>query len=707
MHQPDYINPLSGLVELPWVRLHALKDYFGMVHLLSEFPSVKLNFNLVPVLLQQLEACRAGQTDPYLDLFLKEAAALTGAECDFLVKRFFAVHHETHILPYPRYQALYRKKSDRLANDRAPEWSKIFSTAERRDIQVWFQLTHFDADFRRHDPRLQELIRKGSGFSEKDKQVLRQAELELLARVIPEYRLFWDHEQIEISTSPFFHPILPLLIDPGEGRTANPALPDADRLDFSWPEDAAAQLNGALGFMESKFGRRPTGIWPSEGALSEKVIRLLDGLGVSWTAADEINLGRSLATPLARDGQLNLIQPQLLYKPYQLENTRTRIFFRDHFLSDLIGFFYQKVPAEEAAADLVRRIKAIPHGQDFTPLVSLILDGENAWEFYPDSGRHFLRRFYELLSTDTEIETVRFGDLGAVECGRLQHYHPGSWINGNFDIWIGNEDDRQAWTLLRDAHRAVDGRRSSLADPGQLQAVSERIHAAQGSDWFWWYGSENFTSEIATFDRLFRDNLQAIYHALGLDVPDRLLQPIVDPERVPELKVTLPGARLRPLIDGRESDFFEWGDAGRAKPQFQGGAINPARVITREILFGFGDGRLFLRIDSEKEAAEYFANGFSLDLQLQTARGKTTLQINGHPDRHYRFEPECPGAAVAVDRIIEIAIPTECLGFLNGDEFTISLQWLLDGTLFQQFPVDTILRLPYPAERHYISQWQV
>jgi len=291
MHQPCYRNPHSGRFDLPWLRLHALKDYFGMVHLLEEFPALRLTFNLVPSLLSGLEQYLGGASDEFAEVFRKPAEELAADEVQFLVRHFFSIQHENHIMPYRRYEALYQKKMLRLSQQPDPDWPRIFTAAELRDLQVWFQLAYFDEFYKDGDERVRALLRRGRHFSEADKQTVSAVETEILGRIIPEYRKFQDQGKIELSTSPYYHPILPLLLDPQAGRKANPRLASYD-LDFNWEEDARAQLLSGLDLMEKTFGKRPRGIWPPEGGLSEGVLRLFEESGIAWTASDEEVLSR-------------------------------------------------------------------------------------------------------------------------------------------------------------------------------------------------------------------------------------------------------------------------------------------------------------------------------------------------------------------------------------------------------------------------------
>ena len=704
MHQPCYQNPYSKKFDLPWLRLHALKDYFGMVHIMEEFPSLRLTFNLVPSLLAGLELYLGGASDEFADLFRKPAADLSPEEVQFLVRHFFSIQYENHIKPFRRYDFLYQKKMKRLAQQGDPEWQHVFTTAELRDLQVWFQLAYFDEFYKSQDPRVGGLLRQGQQFSESDKQTVSAVENEILGRIVPEYRKFQDAGRLELSTSPFYHPILPLLLDPQAGKKANPSLAPYD-LDFNWEEDAWAQLQAGLDLMEKTFGTRPRGIWPPEGGLSEAVLRLLEKTGITWTASDEGILSRSLPRPLERDAGFMVTDPGALYSSHSLPGSPLKIFFRDHLLSDLIGFYYQKFPALDAAADLFRRVKAIAQAGLADLTIPIILDGENAWEFYTGSGRDFLREFYRLVTQDPGIETVTFSAALDRPARELQKLRSGSWINGNFDIWIGDGDDQRAWELLKSAKDAVSAAKGSLSS-GQIRESEELLHIAQGSDWFWWYGKENYTPDIGIFDNLFRQNLQKIYQVLGKPVPENLLTPI--PKSTPDdhLAVIQPHDYLEARIDGENSDYFEWLDAGRVDILSYGGAMNIANPLVKTLYFGFSRAYIFLRIDTKKNARTYLENGFSLSLQLQCGPQRWLGDIS-HIGRELVFKNFSSAIQGAVGKIIEIKVPFSALSLSEGGEFQLQMHWSFNGQPFQTIPYREPITIRVPDARAYSAFWQV
>jgi alpha-amylase/alpha-mannosidase (GH57 family) len=342
MHQPFYEDLVTREHIMPWVRLHALKDYYGMVALLREFPSIRATFNLVPSLLVQLEAFAADRArDRYLELGLKPAEQLTVADAEFIVANFFHAQRQRMIDVYPRYAELLERRAS----------AARFTIDQLRDLQVWQKLAWIDPFYLSGDERVRRLVSKGRGFDEEDKTLLRTVELELLNRVIPEYRDAATRGQIEIATSPFYHPILPLLCDTDVYHRTHPGSP-LPRRRFHHPEDAEAQLVRAADCHERLFGRRPVGLWPSEGSVSDAMVPLVSRAGFSWMATDEQILARSLGLTFSRDPYGHVEQPELLYRPYtvQVGGSSVSCVFRDHVLSDRIGFVYAGW-APDAAAD--------------------------------------------------------------------------------------------------------------------------------------------------------------------------------------------------------------------------------------------------------------------------------------------------------------------------------------------------------------------
>jgi alpha-amylase/alpha-mannosidase (GH57 family) len=494
MHQPFYKDLVRQSYIMPWTYLHGTKDYFGMPALAKEFPDIHQTFNLVPSLILQLEEYARGDArDASLELAFKPADQLTADERSQILERFFPVPVRTMLQPFPRYFELYERRSD-------PSRHHEFSVQDIRDIQVWWTLVWIDQDRRPAD-----LVEKGKGFSESDKAALRRLVQEIIAGIIPMYRSMQDSGAIEISTTPFYHPILPILID---------SRVDGDvPVDVHFPYDAREQLARAQVFMRERFGRVPQGLWPSEGSVSSDTALLASALGFKWAATDEGILAKSGV-------DLNWQNRQRLYHPYKRGDLT--IFFRDRGLSDLVGFQYMHAPASESAADLIHRIKDLPGASH----VLIALDGENPWDYYPNSGRDFLRRVFEGIQNDPALEAVTLSEAAKrVPSEKLNWLAPGSWASANFHIWIGHPEDHKAWQWIIRAREALMDHKDKIPQE-KWDLAYEVLLIAEGSDWMWWFGNDFSSESDAIFDSLFRQHIGNIFELIGLPEPEGLHEPI-------------------------------------------------------------------------------------------------------------------------------------------------------------------------------------
>jgi alpha-amylase/alpha-mannosidase (GH57 family) len=524
MHQPDYRDPVTGDSVLPWVRMHALKDYRGMVDVLREYPGVRATVNLVPSLVRQLLDYADGHTDDRLRRVRDTPAeTLTPDERAYLLSHGFHAPHARMIAPSPRYAELFARRAA----------GETWTVQDLRDLQVWHTLAWTDPDWQARDPRLVELMARGRQFSEADKKTLATVERKLLGSTIPAYQEAAASGQIELATSPYFHPILPLLCDTDAHLAVHPTAsrPDAP---FRWPRDARVQLTRAVHAHATVFGVRPHGLWPSEGSVSDDVVRMAGAEGLSWIASDEHVLARSLGEALHRDADGRLERAVPLFRPWRLAacDDQVRIVFRDQVLSDRIGFVYQSWSAEHAADDLLWRIRDAgarysAQGGEGDPVIAIILDGENAWEHYAGGGRPFLRALYGRLQAADDIQAVTMREAVATPgpVPQLTHLVPGSWIHADLSVWAGHEEDRRAWSALARARGAWE-RQSAVVSATAAEQAYESLLAAEGSDWFWWYGDDHSSSLDAVFDGLFRTHLRRVYEALGLRVPEELQHPL-------------------------------------------------------------------------------------------------------------------------------------------------------------------------------------
>jgi alpha-amylase/alpha-mannosidase (GH57 family) len=653
MHQPNYEDLATGEHILPWVRLHAIKDYWGMVAMLEPFPRVRATFNLVPSLVTQIQAFAGDRArDRHLAVGLKSAADLTEDEGRWLIANGFHAPYGRMIGPYPRYAELHARR----------EAQQAFAVADLRDLQVWHKLAWMDPDRLAADTRLLALIEKGSGFAEADKAVLREVELELLQQVVPAYREASSRGQVELSTSPFYHPILPLLCDSDLHARAHP---DAGRprTRFARPEDATMQIERAVAFHEATFGSKPLGMWPSEGSVSDEAIALMAAASVKWTATDEDILARSLGQSLPRDEHGHALRADLLYRPYRVGDRDMVALFRDHALSDRIGFHYQTWETEAAVADFVervreagRRFEAATGGEEAT--VTVILDGENAWEHYPGGGRPFLRALYGRLNDATDIRCVTMAEAAQAPARALPSIHPGSWINGDFYIWIGHRDDHRAWSQLAEARAFLDERSAVISADARRLALEELL-IAEGSDWFWWYGDDHSSDHDRDFDDLFRRHLRNAYAALGAPAPDELHASNISTGPAPDCLEPL--GLLSVALDGVDTSYLEWLGAARPVLTRPAGAMHEVAPLSMvgDLRVGFGAASLYLRLSGE-----------AIVTPLASGTANLALVVASPLIRLVEIGPE----ALAIGALIEVAIPFTDLGVSPGDEMRFGIQ---------------------------------
>jgi alpha-amylase/alpha-mannosidase (GH57 family) len=724
MHQPLYQDLLTGEHILPWVRLHALKDYWGMVALLREFPAMRLTFNLVPSMLVQLEAfARDEARDRHLEIGLKRADTLTEDERAFAIANFFHAHGPRMIGPHPRYAELAGMR-DAAAQSQlsARGQSAHFSVDDLRDLQVWHKLAWIDPFYMASDARVGALMVKGRGFTEEDKESLRAVELELLRRVVPEYKEAAERGQVELSTSPFYHPILPLLCDTDVYHRTHPdsRMP---REPFRHPEDAAEQLSRASAYHERLFGRRPVGLWPSEGSVSDAMVPLVAQAGFQWMATDEEILARTVSHGFTRSGDGHVEQPERLYRAYRVGHGEAAVScgFRDHALSDLIGFTYAGWSAGGAADDFVRRV--VEAGRRFSSAtnggeatVFVILDGENAWEHYEDQGRPFLRALYGGLSSHPELRTVTMSEACAGATEALPSIFPGSWINGDFYIWIGHPDDHRAWGQLVDARRALENPAPGLSETARARACEE-ILIAEGSDWFWWYGDDHSSEHDLEFDELFRRHVRNVYRALELPIPEELFVSNIS-TAPPASQIQRPTGFVTPTIDGEITSYFEWVGAGSVEGgAAAGGAMHQVSDNFKGIAaveFGFDLDNLYVRVDGVLPVREMLAAGLGLGLRFLSPAG-LRIEVDGSnggaPTLHRKDEGDRwssvaePRLRAAVGRVAEFQIPFAVLGATAGDRVAMFVLVRRGDTDVERQPRNQAIEFEVPDQRFSMRTW--
>ena len=542
MHQPDYRDSITGEYVLPWTYLHAIKDYSDMAYHIEVNPKARVSFNFVPILLDQLEdyAAQFKQQkikDPLLSMLAADSLDCVSKEhCQLIVESCFKSHHEKMLLPYAQYQRLFNLYQ---VASQAGDYTNLeyFSSQYKADLLVWYHLAWMGESVKRTSPLIQALIAKGSQFTLSDRIALFNLIGEVIINLIPRYKALQISGQIEITSTPHHHPILPLLIDFKSTQDVMPNAPlPAHEQYIGGTDRAIKHLQEAKQSHKRRFGQEPLGMWPSEGAVSHASLLVMANQNVRWTASGEGVLANSLRK--SHPDKALVSRLDYLYKPYKVSNSSNSIncFFRDDRLSDKIGFEYSKLHSADAVRDFVQSLEHIH--QTFqkleNPVVNVILDGENAWEYFPYNGYYFLNELYAalvnhpniIMVTPSEIvQAIKTPELSSYKIteGHLPEIAAGSWVYGSFSTWIGSKDKNRGWDLLCDAKLAYD----DVLLKGQLneieiQQCSDQLSVCEGSDWFWWLGDYNASVSVTSFDQLFRRNLINLYHLLKLPAPDQL-----------------------------------------------------------------------------------------------------------------------------------------------------------------------------------------
>lgn len=721
-HQPYYVDPTRRTAIMPWVRLHAVKDYYGMARLLQQEPGVRVTINLVPSLLKQLNEWLDGSARDHLfEIASKPTDDLTEEEVLQLLDECFMLNWATMVSPSARYQELLVRRD--MGRKPTEKVRRQFSSQDILDLVVLHNLAWIHPCADEKDATLAKLRRKGRNFSEQDKQFVLNKHVELMREVIPLHRALQDSGQVELCTSPFYHPILPLLCDLSAGREARPGTP-LPRVQFRHPKDATEQVQRAVRFFNETFGGPPRGLWPSEGSVSKAIIPIVASAQIEWVATDEAILAGSLGEAITRDSHETVTRPDRLYRPWKItEGGQTiTIVFRDRMLSDLIGFKYQWMPPADAVNDFLSRLHRLARLDSTQPLlVAVILDGENAWEYYPNTGVEFLRHLYRRLAEDHHVQTLPMSEAirAAGEPSHLTTLKPGSWINGDFNTWVGHREKNQAWEYLARVRDFLKGKEQSgtVRAPQALAHAWEELYVAEGSDWFWWYGDDHSSGQDDQFDLLFRLHLQSVYRALGEEPPDFLNNAICQVQ-LREL-YTEPRAFLRVTLDGRRSNYFEWVAAGHYDAEKDRAAMHRTTIRPlRHIYFGFDADTLFLRLDPEHEhwceqAADLTAevrferDGFTADTRLHLThldRDTPTLTLVRGEYPHEQAEVL---TSVASDQVMELSCPFVRLGVKEGDELAFVVLVFHKDELIQRAPENTTISIRVPSQDFEHIMWRV
>jgi alpha-amylase/alpha-mannosidase (GH57 family) len=717
-HQPYYPDDVAGTNAMPWVRLHGTKDYWGMAMHLAEVPEVRATINLVPSLVAQILAYTDQQAqDEHLRISRLAPDSLSETERHYLLDNFFMANPDQMIRPFDRYWELYQQRG--LSVDSAERAARRFTPRDLLDLQCWSNLVWIHPLAFEMHPDLAEFRAKGQHWTEDEKQWLLDKQLALLAEVIPLHRKLAASGQIELTTTPFYHPILPLLVDKRLARQAMPQVNLPRHLE-GYPEDAAAQIARGVEYHTRIFGQPPLGMWPSEGSVAQPVIPLIAAAGLQWIASDEEILARSTDRWMSRDAHGLVHHPEMLYRPWRVEEGghKLQMIFRDHTLSDQIGFHYQRYAAEQAVDDLIGKLESIQRtiaARNAPPaLVSIILDGENCWEYYANGGLEFLRGLYQRLARHPHIQTTRVTDFLARHPAdkAIGHLFAGSWISHNFGIWIGHPDCNRAWDLLAEARAALVARAAEKAvAPQNLARAWEELYIAEGSDWFWWFDDKHSSSQDWLFDQLFRKHLQNIYTLLGLEPPAELAHPI-SAAALPRLPFTQPTSLLHVKVDGRVT-YFEWLNAGVFVATGARGTMSMVEPSHLERLhFGFDDERLLLRLDAAGGVRARLADVDALRIVFVEPRGFELVvsQPSTPAPAVQLFHNDVPvsaaGVEAAAELVLEIAIPWRSLATTTDAPLQFYVELVQHAQPIERLPHEGVIESVVPSPDFELMMWQ-
>ena len=587
MHQPVYQLSPEGDYLMAWVRLHAVKDYLDMVTITDNFKNIKINLNLVPVLLDALiDYGEKNAHDLNSRLTVTHIEDLSDDDKEFILNNFFDANYKTMIYPYPEYNRLFQKRQSSREVD-----INAFSTQEYSDLMALFNLVWFDPVYLKEYPVLKKLVKKGKNYTYEDRCKIIELQRDIIRRIIPTYRDFLKRGKIEVTTSPYYHPILPILLDINSIDISNrDGLPSNLKMDL----DAKVQTETALDRIQTLLGKRPRGIWPSEHCISPNELELFKNLGVEWTISDEGILSESIKYEFIRDFKGYMEDPYHLVKSYKYKNG-VKMIFRNSMISNLIGFEYPNFDSEIAARDLYERIKVMQSkllsSPDENHLLTIAMDGENCWENYPMDGNIFLNTLYKLIDEDDSLETVLISDYLDKEKHHkpLQKIAAGSWINRNFKLWIDEPIKNLAWQYLKNVRDDFCAFVKKHPDNPNIIDARKELFVCEGSDWFWWYGEPNDSGRDNIFDYLFREHLKNIYIYLGMKIPEYLDIPLLSVVTKPS---RYPKGEIKPEIDGGGNDD-SWLNAGCI--DIPDGPVMKENKFFDRICFGYDKDNLYLR----------------------------------------------------------------------------------------------------------------
>ena len=538
MHQPEYRDLRNNEYSLPWTYLHTIKDYVDMVAHIESVPGACAVVNFAPVLLEQIEDYSQqlngylfhgrALSDPLLRALAEPVITKNPQKRIGLIKDCLRANEQRLINRFAPYKML-AKMAQRII--KTPEIINYYEDQYITDLLVWYHLAWIGETVRRKDKRIKALMEKSRMYNLHDRRKLIEVIHEIISGVIGRYKKLAEEKRIELSMTPYAHPIVPLLLDIESAREAMPDVPLPGITSYPDGEQRSLwHMEKGLETFQRVFGFAPQGCWPSEGCISGATVELISNSNIRWLASGETVLRNSLAAS-------GIDTDRCIHTAYQYADNKVACFFRDDGLSDLIGFKYSDWHADDAVANLIHNIKNIANAcaDDPKAIISIILDGENAWEYYPKNGYYFLSALYKQLAEHEEINLTTYSAYLDEHSGerdtedktlatiKLDKIVAGSWVYGTFSTWIGEQDKNRAWDMLIDAKHIYDdvmaGNRLNVED---RQRAEMQLAICEGSDWFWWFGDYNPSDSVEAFDEQFRMHLCNLYSVLGVEAPEYL-----------------------------------------------------------------------------------------------------------------------------------------------------------------------------------------
>ncbi|MFH1729228.1 MAG: glycoside hydrolase family 57 protein [Pseudomonadota bacterium] len=714
MHQPNYRVNDKHKAQLPWVRLHCIRAYYDMARMAFKYPDLKMVFNFVPSLLLQIQKLASVESltdfennndlDIYCDYTLREPGDLSASDKKFIVDNFFQIN-EAIIRKYKRYSFLLDKK-----NTYSSTAHLEFSNEEIQDLQALFNLAWFGFSAFAEDTVLSELAEKGEKFNREDIEAIISKQLEISKQIIPLYKELQKLKICEISTTPFYHPIMPLLLNTENSLRSRPNAPVPSIENMAM--DVKKHLELSKEYCAKVFDVESTGLWPSEGSVCPELIPIVSEMNFKWMATCNGVLRKS------KDEHGNYIEESKTYGYHNVKHGSSAIpmVFRDRWLSDRFGFDYYKMGANQAVEEFISCIKGKDNKDSSIPnLIPIILDGENPWEYYENSGLDFLEILYSRLSSDPNIDVLSLGEYITQNepLGEVHALHSGSWINADYKIWIGGECENSAWKCLEKTrsflNKICSGEKPHASKESCKDEILHSMLSAEGSDWFWWYGDDFESSTKLIFDDLFRAHQANIFNKAKIEIPAYLEQPIVQKRSLDV--VMAPKAFISPHIDGIESHFFEWVGAGRYNALIDSSAMAQSQKLIEKIFYGFDLSNIYLRIDFQNE--NVYEEGYEVLISFSGKREyKISFKLGGksmytlyRSDDWLSYTPVCESDKIEFGKCVELALPLEFTDFKKQEIVNMSFTIIQNEKQIARYPIKTKIELQIPSEEFEDMNW--